>query len=177
MISGNTKIQIAEMNFSRYHENYRLYIIYTVCCENGFFCTVVQNLFFSNYDDRNASESLGPLAALQTDGLTLLLLSKVLNTLLEPEHSCHDKVDEFGILPSQRILAEVTEMIQIAFLVHSGVVNTENTAGGGGGNRAGCVATPGSDTELENTMLVLGGDFLLARASKGLARLMNTQVR
>ena len=55
----------------------------------------------------------------QTHGLVTLLTSKAANLLnpLLPD------VDQFGILPGQRVLAEVTEMIHSALLLHMEVVS------------------------------------------------------
>lgn len=70
-------------------------------------------------------------------------------------------------LPSQRNLAEITELIHTAFLVHRGIVNlTECTVSDG----------PLKDMQFGNKMAVLSGDFLLANACTGLAQLDNTKV-
>lgn len=68
---------------------------------------------------------------------------------------------------SQRALAEISEMIHTAFLVHRGVVNLLNLDPATG---------PINVMEMGNKMAVLSGDFLLASACKALAGLRNTTV-
>lgn len=68
---------------------------------------------------------------------------------------------------SQRNLAEITEMINTANLIHKGMVNLDTLSSGDGLL---------SDMEFGNKMTVLSGDFLLAAASIGLADLNNTHV-
>ena len=69
---------------------------------------------------------------------------------------------------SQRSLAEITEMIYTANLIHKGVVNLDSVEASDGNIQ---------DLEFGNKMAVLSGDFLLANASTGLADLHNTYVR
>ncbi|XP_053700999.1 decaprenyl-diphosphate synthase subunit 2 isoform X6 [Synchiropus splendidus] len=68
---------------------------------------------------------------------------------------------------SQRSLAEITELIHTAFLVHRGIVNLKEWRLSDG---------PIKDMEFGNKMAVLSGDFLLANACTGLAQLNNTKV-
>ena len=68
---------------------------------------------------------------------------------------------------SQRTLAEITEMIHTANLIHKGVVNLDTL------QPNDCTH---KDMEFGNKMAVLSGDFLLANASTGLADLNNTKV-
>ena len=70
-------------------------------------------------------------------------------------------------LHSQRLLAEITEMIHTAYLIHQGVVNLSQLE-----PLDGTV----QDMAFGNKMAVLSGDFLLANASTGLAELYNTEV-
>ncbi|KAJ3254818.1 coq1 putative hexaprenyl diphosphate synthase [Boothiomyces macroporosus] len=70
------------------------------------------------------------------------------------------------ILPTQRRLAEITEMIHTASLLHDDVIDLSLTRRGA--NTA--------NHEFGNKMAILAGDFLLARASVALARLRNLQV-
>jgi decaprenyl-diphosphate synthase subunit 2 len=83
---------------------------------------------------------------------------------------------------SQRTLAEITEMIHIAGLIHKGVLNlspaceqkvpsTDYSASKSSDSNA-----VHDDLEFGNKMAVLSGDFLLANASTGLAGLHNTKV-
>jgi hexaprenyl-diphosphate synthase len=71
-----------------------------------------------------------------------------------------------GITASQRRLAEITEMIHAASLLHDDVIDASLTRR----NNPSCVSVFG------NKMSILGGDFLLGRASVALARLRNAEV-
>lgn len=66
------------------------------------------------------------------------------------------------ILPSQRSLAEITELIHTAHLIHTGVININN---------------PNANLEMGNKMAILCGDFLLAHACVALAALKNVKVK
>ena len=75
------------------------------------------------------------------------------------------------ILPlcfSQRSLAEITELIHTALLVHRGIVNLNELQSSDG---------PLKDMQFGNKIAILSGDFLLANACNGLALLQNTQVK
>ncbi|KAI7899486.1 solanesyl pyrophosphate synthase [Cokeromyces recurvatus] len=69
------------------------------------------------------------------------------------------------ILPTQRRLAEISEMIHTASLLHDDVIDASMTRRN----------LPSANASFGNKMAVLGGDFLLARASLALARLRNTE--
>jgi hexaprenyl-diphosphate synthase len=73
---------------------------------------------------------------------------------------------ENGILPQQRRLAEITEMIHTASLLHDDVIDMSLTRR----------SEPTINAEYGNKMAILAGDFLLARASVALARLRNVEV-
>lgn len=103
---------------------------------------------------------------LQMRGLVVLLLSKAAG----PSHTASDLLAQdmvSGIYPSQRNLAEITELIHTAFLVHRGIVNLKEWTVSDG---------PLKDMQFGNKMAVLSGDFLLANACTGLAQLNNTKV-
>ncbi|XP_027712706.1 decaprenyl-diphosphate synthase subunit 2 [Vombatus ursinus] len=68
---------------------------------------------------------------------------------------------------SQRSLAEITELIHTAFLVHRGIVNLSELNSSDG---------PLKDMQFGNKIAILSGDFLLANACTGLAQLQNTKV-
>jgi hexaprenyl-diphosphate synthase len=74
--------------------------------------------------------------------------------------------DESGILPSQRRLAEITELIHTASLLHDDVIDRSLTRR----------SAPSANIEFGNKMAVLAGDFLLGRASVALARLRDPEV-
>lgn len=102
--------------------------------------------------------------SLQTRGLIVLLMSKAAGPGAQ-ECDPHEMVS--GIYPSQRTLAEITEMIHTANLIHKGVVNLDTLQPNDGTYK---------DMEFGNKIAVLSGDFLLANASTGLAELNNTKV-
>ncbi|PGG97189.1 hexaprenyl-diphosphate synthase [Blastomyces parvus] len=70
------------------------------------------------------------------------------------------------ILPAQRRLAEITELIHTASLLHDDVIDNAVT-------RRSAVS---ANLEFGNKMAVLAGDFLLGRASVALARLRDPEV-
>ncbi|PHH90236.1 hypothetical protein CDD83_4204 [Cordyceps sp. RAO-2017] len=70
------------------------------------------------------------------------------------------------ILPSQRRLAEITELIHTASLLHDDVIDHSVSRRG----------SPSANLEFGNKMAVLAGDFLLGRASVALARLRDVEV-
>ncbi|KAI7850700.1 solanesyl pyrophosphate synthase [Circinella umbellata] len=69
------------------------------------------------------------------------------------------------ILPTQRRLAEISEMIHTASLLHDDVIDASATRRN----------LPSANASFGNKMAVLAGDFLLARASLTLARLRNSE--
>ncbi|KAG0343702.1 coq1 putative hexaprenyl diphosphate synthase [Podila humilis] len=74
--------------------------------------------------------------------------------------------DDTYILPSQRRLGEIVEMIHTASLLHDDVIDVADT-------RRNLIS---ANESFGNKMAILGGDFLLARASIALARLRNHEV-
>lgn len=101
---------------------------------------------------------------MQLCGLTVLLVSKAINA---SSHSTLD-VDQFGILLHQRALAEIVEMIHCAYLVHLRIMDVAHL---GQSDVSLC-----EEMQFGNKMAILSGDFLLAKASKGLARLHSVEV-
>lgn len=71
-----------------------------------------------------------------------------------------------NILPSQRRLAEITELIHTASLLHDDVIDNAVTRR----------ANSSANLAFGNKMAVLAGDFLLGRASVALARLRDPEV-
>ncbi|USW56664.1 Putative polyprenyl synthetase, isoprenoid synthase domain superfamily [Septoria linicola] len=71
-----------------------------------------------------------------------------------------------SVLPSQRRLAEITELIHTASLLHDDVIDHSDARRG----------NPSANIEFGNKMAVLAGDFLLGRASVALARLRDPEV-
>lgn len=71
-----------------------------------------------------------------------------------------------NILPTQRRLAEISEMIHVASLLHDDVIDESALRRG----------APSSPSTFGNKLSILGGDFLLGRASVALARLRDNEV-
>ncbi|KIH94516.1 hexaprenyl-diphosphate synthase [Sporothrix brasiliensis 5110] len=80
--------------------------------------------------------------------------------------STPDETSQPEILPTQRRLAEITELIHTASLLHDDVIDHSESRRG----------APSANLEFGNKMAVLAGDFLLGRASVALARLRNAEV-
>jgi hexaprenyl-diphosphate synthase len=78
----------------------------------------------------------------------------------------HSRTADGDILPSQRRLAEITELIHTASLLHDDVIDHSVSRRG----------NPSANLEFGNKMAVLAGDFLLSRASVALARLRDAEV-
>jgi geranylgeranyl pyrophosphate synthase len=74
--------------------------------------------------------------------------------------------EDASVLPSQRRLAEITELIHTASLLHDDVIDVSTTRR----------SQPSANTLFGNKMAVLAGDFLLGRASVALARLRDPEV-
>ncbi|ORX72434.1 terpenoid synthase [Linderina pennispora] len=70
------------------------------------------------------------------------------------------------VLPTHRRLAEITEMIHTSSLLHDDVIDQAETRRG----------LPAIQQAFGNKMAIFAGDFLLARASMGLARLRDPEV-
>ena len=70
------------------------------------------------------------------------------------------------ILPTQRRLASITEMIHVASLLHDDVIDTSPLRRG----------SPSAPQAFGNKLSILSGDFLLGRASVALARLGSREV-
>ncbi|KAL4940103.1 hypothetical protein BDV06DRAFT_213749 [Aspergillus oleicola] len=80
--------------------------------------------------------------------------------------SQYDFAGDENILPSQRRLAEITELIHTASLLHDDVIDNAVTRR----------SSHSANIQFGNKMAVLAGDFLLGRASVALARLRDPEV-
>lgn len=112
----------------------------------------------------NPLESISPLKILHGINPNIILnpLSKPM--IGQGDYAVLDKKN--GILPKQRRLAEITEMIHTASLLHDDVIDfADSRRGRDSGNIA-----------FSNKMAILAGDFLLGRASVSLGRLRNSEV-
>ena len=116
--------------------------------------TDVKSSAFSRVDD-----ALSPLAILHEVNPNV-----VLNPLSRPMDAFPSETD--GILPKQRRLAEIVEMIHTASLLHDDIIDNSSTRRG----------LPSGSTVFGNKMAILAGDFLLGRASVAIARLRNAEV-
>lgn len=104
---------------------------------------------------------------MQTRGLIVLLMSKAAG---HPVSSIDymDAETSAGISQRQRSLAEMTEMIYSAHLIHRGILNLQPSLLQH--------SKTAQDLHFGNKMSVLSGDFLLASVWKGLGELRNTKV-
>nr|XP_010599318.1 decaprenyl-diphosphate synthase subunit 2 isoform X3 [Loxodonta africana] len=102
---------------------------------------------------------------LQLRGLVVLLISKAAGPS-SVDASCQNYDMVSGIYACQRSLAEITELIHTALLVHRGIVNLNELQSSDG---------PLKDMQFGNKIAILSGDFLLANACNGLALLQNTK--
>ncbi|KAF1848248.1 decaprenyl-diphosphate synthase subunit 1 [Cucurbitaria berberidis CBS 394.84] len=82
------------------------------------------------------------------------------------QHDAAYTAEDSDILPSQRRLAEITELIHTASLLHDDVID----------HSVSRRSAPSANLEFGNKMAVLAGDFLLGRASVALARLRDPEV-
>lgn len=80
--------------------------------------------------------------------------------------SIAQSIHETHLLPSQRRLAEITEMIHVASLLHDDVIDLAETRR----------SAPSAPSLFGNKLSILAGDFLLARASLALSRLGSNEV-
>ncbi|TXT12988.1 hypothetical protein VHUM_01389 [Vanrija humicola] len=71
-----------------------------------------------------------------------------------------------AILPTQRRLASIVEMIHVASLLHDDVIDASELRRG----------EPSAPSSFGNKLSILSGDFLLGRASVGLSRLGSNEV-
>lgn len=88
------------------------------------------------------------------------------NPLLASSTNAEHATEDPHILPSQRRLAEITELIHTASLLHDDVIDNSITRR----------SSPSANISFGNKMAVLAGDFLLGRASVALARLRDAEV-
>ncbi|PYH88892.1 terpenoid synthase [Aspergillus ellipticus CBS 707.79] len=78
----------------------------------------------------------------------------------------YDFTGDKDILPTQRRLAEITELIHTASLLHDDVIDNAETRR----------SFTSANLQFGNKMAVLAGDFMLGRASVALARLRDPEV-
>ena len=108
------------------------------------------------------NDPLSPSSVLSDVNPSTRTASILSSSTLDPEYTTEDS----SILPSQRRLAEITELIHTASLLHDDVID----------NSISRRSTPSANISFGNKMAVLAGDFLLGRASVALARLRDAEV-
>lgn len=108
------------------------------------------------------NESISPSAILSDTNPSSPIDSPFSAISVDPTYTIEDS----DILPSQRRLAEITELIHTASLLHDDVID----------DSASRRSSPSANVEFGNKMAVLAGDFLLGRASVALARLRDPEV-
>ncbi|ODV68435.1 hexaprenyl pyrophosphate synthetase mitochondrial precursor [Hyphopichia burtonii NRRL Y-1933] len=109
----------------------------------------------------SVDNSMSPLAILH--GINPKV---ILDPLSKPMEDLPQFENVNGILPKQRRLAEIVEMVHTASLLHDDVVDLSDSRRG----------RPTGNIAFTNKMAVLAGDFLLGRASVAIARLRNPEV-
>ncbi|SCU90721.1 LADA_0F06040g1_1 [Lachancea dasiensis] len=135
-------------------ERNRIKVDYSDVPEDPVYSSPPQSLLF-----QHPAKNISPLHILH--GI------KPLNPLTRGPEPLPEKFDEErGILPKQRRLAEIVEMIHTASLLHDDVIDYSDTRRG---RASGNVA-------FTNKMAVLAGDFLLGRATVSISRLRNPEV-
>lgn len=107
----------------------------------------------SNY--KSVNDSLSPLSILHG-----------VNSLIPFNRHTEPVTVRDGILPSQRRLAEIVEIIHTASLLHDDVIDNSATRRG----------SPSGNIAFGNKMAILAGDFLLGTASVAISRLRNAEV-
>eukprot|EP01041_Mallomonas_annulata_P001084 gene1084-2114_t len=93
----------------------------------------------------------------------VLLMSYALNA---NKNNANNNNNDMRATSSQKRLAEITEIIHTASLFHDDVIDKATTRRG----------APSVNQMFGNKLAILGGDFLLSRASVALARLRNLDV-
>ncbi|KAG0289238.1 coq1 putative hexaprenyl diphosphate synthase, partial [Dissophora globulifera] len=126
---------------------------------SNFFIPTMSHHSKSNKDGINATEAV----AVKDDASSSSPTEGAINPIYAPR--VHE-ADQTFILPSQRRLGEIVEMIHTASLLHDDVIDVAD-------KRRNLLS---ANESFGNKMAVLGGDFLLARASIALARLRNHEV-
>lgn len=94
----------------------------------------------------------------------MLLISKAAGQASSHVDLEQDK-NAVGLLQSQRVLAEATEMIRISHLVHQGLVNLQPLA------QSGQDLAMHDDMTFGNKIALLSGDYLLGNSCAELASL------
>ena len=92
--------------------------------------------------------------------------ASVSSSFLEGRRQAHSMPSRLTLLPTQRRLAEITEMIHTASLLHDDVIDTAALRR----------SVQSVNSKFGDKLAILAGDYLLATASVALARLRNVEV-
>lgn len=101
--------------------------------------------------------------SMQIWGLVVLLMSRAAGFSAIVSEEDQDK--SCGVLHKQRALAEVTEMIRIAHIVHNSLVNLQSSS-----------SDEKEDLNFGNKIGLLTGDYLLGHSSVELSKLRNQRI-
>ena len=110
----------------------------------------------------NINDPISPSTILSDTNPSSPTINILSNSSMDASYTMGDS----DILPSQRRLAEITELIHTASLLHDDVID----------NSIFRRSSPSANISFGNKMAVLAGDFLLGRASVALARLRDAEV-
>lgn len=139
---------------------------YLVSDEVAHFASLFRKLMLTNHPLITTARRLitDPDKYTQINGLIVLLVSKA-SGLDESSRFLTSEITD-GIHQTQRCLAEITEMINMASIVHNGILDVKSVE-----------VKLQKDMDYGNKLAVLCGDFLLANACKHLAKLENAEVK
>lgn len=115
-----------------------------------------EEVSYNGLAGQGVNQSLSPLSILH--GVSSLIPFN--------RHRDVSETETDGILPSQRRLAEIVEIIHTASLLHDDVIDNSSTRRG----------SPSGNIAFGNKMAILAGDFLLGTASVAISRLRNAEV-
>lgn len=138
---------------------------YLVSDEVAHFASLLRKLMLTKHPLISTAQRLltEPDRYTQMNGLIVLLVSKAAG-LPEKSKFLSTEISD-GIHQSQRCLAEITEMINMASIIHNGVLDVKMYK-----------ANQHKDMDYGNKLAILCGDYLLANACTHLAKLRNATV-
>lgn len=138
---------------------------YLVSDEVAHFASLLRKLMLTKHPLITTAQRLltEPDRYTQINGLIVLLVSKASG--LPSKSSFLSTEISDGIHQSQRCLAEITEMINMASIIHNGVLDVKMYK-----------ANQFKDMDYGNKLAILCGDYLLANACTHLAKLKNATV-
>ncbi|KAJ1910642.1 coq1 putative hexaprenyl diphosphate synthase [Mycoemilia scoparia] len=138
--------------------------ITTTKLNNGLMPDALDNIDYSIYDNQVGKEFESDPESKKSNDLIKKFDNE--NTRIQSYSASISSDGQMTILPTQRRLAEICEMIHTATLLHDDVIDQADT-------RRGAKAV---QQVFGNKMAILAGDFMLARSSVMLARLRDPKV-